>query len=745
MNQKLNLTIQSTRCKLDGLSCFETISEHKLKLLITSTVLLKEPFHQFENEKQQLIKYLKLLKDGQASVNYHKSGSKFGRVYAKHALGLQSLRKEIRHTLTHGIYVDIDIENCHPVLLMLIIESNGIACKYLRRYVENREEALTQIMTIYDVTREASKQLFIRLLYGGSFDAWVWDNNLNDAVEAAFLKKFKKELVNINKIIVASNPELLELLDDKNNADASVCSYFLQEYENRILESVYKHAVVKNNCVLCFDGLMIPKADFKPELLDELHQRILLEFGMSLTFTTKNLDMGYSTEELEQNQVLSENTNYGQLKMDFDKLNFKILEPLMFATIKEDGHLVLRNRADFMHTYEDILFVDESNGKEKSFVSRWLKDVTKITYDKIDFLPMQTAPVNIYNTFRGYASEKMSLQKTDIKTSLIYHHIKNIVCNSNEDLFNYFMKWLANLVQHPFKKANTSFVLKGEQGTGKDTVFNWFGNRILGKDYYFNEDNVELLFGRFNSCIENKILIVLNEASGKDTFLLNEKIKNAITRDINTIEHKGLKPYDNYNNIGYVFLTNNDNPVKVTHGERRFFCSECNGSMANNNEYFNALYSEINSGDYDRAFFNYFSNLDLTSMDFNNRPTTSFYESMREMNTPIIAKFFEHLVDQNADSNNASHQASHLFCMFNDFVKANIFKAEYSSTKFGIDILKYKGVYKTKTKAYYLITLLIPQLRAHLISEYHLSFSNVEFIDAPIMEHAAPDIFPLDI
>ena len=116
-----------------------------------------------------------------------------------------------------------------------------------------------------------------------------------------------------------------------------------------------------------------------------------------------------------------------------------------------------------------------------------------------------------------------------------------------------FIAFLANLIQHPHNKAYTALIIKSIQGTGKDTILNWFGNNILGADYYFNEDSIDLLFGRFNSCMENKILCVLNEASGKDTFILNEKIKNAITRNINTIERKGQTPYDNVNNIGYIF------------------------------------------------------------------------------------------------------------------------------------------------------------------------------------------------
>ena len=66
MSQHLNVQISTTRCKLDGLSCFEHIFEDKLKLLIGSTLLVKEPFKQSEKRKKQLFKYVKLFKDGKA-------------------------------------------------------------------------------------------------------------------------------------------------------------------------------------------------------------------------------------------------------------------------------------------------------------------------------------------------------------------------------------------------------------------------------------------------------------------------------------------------------------------------------------------------------------------------------------------------------------------------------------------------------------------------------------------------------
>jgi hypothetical protein len=448
-------------------------------------------------------------------------------------------------------------------------------------------------------------------------------------------------------------------------------------------------------------------------------------------------------------EKVEEVDQYKIIKEEFEMNNFKILDPISFSTIRDDKTLILRNKADFITTYENIIFIKKNKdgeNEEKQFIKKWLLDGTNRTYNKIDFLPMQQAPPNVYNTFKGYEAEKIELQNTDIENSYIMKHFKTVMCDNNAEVFNYVIKYFCNLLQHPNKKANTALIFKSIQGAGKDTILNWFGNNILGNEYYINTESADLIFGRFNSNISNKILVVLNEASGKDTYTINEKIKNAITRDINEIECKGKETFKNTNNIGYIFLTNNDNPVKVPHDDRRFTGIECNGELANNKEYFTALYEEIKSKKYDRAFYNYFMSVDITSYDFtNNRPITDFYNNMKETNLPIIAKFFEHIVDSNSNEEEIKFKANELFIMFNEFIKQNNYKVEYTSTKFGIDIKTYKGIEKKKLRLYSEITININLLKQYLIEKFKIEFNenNGDFIDDE--EEEEEEISPLDM
>ena len=152
------------------------------------------------------------------------------------------------------------------------------------------------------------------------------------------------------------------------------------------------------------------------------------------------------------------------------------------------------------------------------------------------------------------------------------------------------------------------------------------------------------------------------------------------------------------------FLTNNDNPIKVPHDDRRFTGIECNFKYANNKEYFTNLYAEIESGKYDKAFYDYFINIDLSNFDFTNkRPITNFYNNMKELNIPVLARFFESIVDEDKKDN--KYSSTELFNKFNDFVKANNFKVDYTTTKFGIDVKAYDGVEKIRTKTNIVINI----------------------------------------
>ncbi len=318
----LNLKVKPTKSKLNKLHLIEHIDNDILNALINSS-LLREEFHNkivsssFSNERKQLLKYQELVKSGKAIVVYNKAkGMKYGRVTPFKSLGLFSIRREIRHTLARDNYIDLDICNCHPVMLLQICEANNIPVLYLKQYVDNRDQLLNEVKETYDVDRDKAKKIFIQLMYFGTFEGWVKDKTKQPT---QFIQDFTKELQTIGDVIDNNNPELkMQIMKrkeaqgiDEYNDKGTLCSYYLQEYENQVLETIYFHCVEKgyitnNSCVLAADGLMIPKLLYKPEILDEFHDVVLKKFGFNLKFTTKDMDQGYTLQQLEDTKINSE-------------------------------------------------------------------------------------------------------------------------------------------------------------------------------------------------------------------------------------------------------------------------------------------------------------------------------------------------------------------------------------------------------------------------------------------------------
>ena len=485
LENNLSLIINPKNSLLDKIILYETIDTELLKKLINSS-LLKQTFNNpfsnicFDNEKEQLLKYLCLIKNNKAKIQYKRAKNiNYGRVCPINALGLFSFRREIRHTLAKTNYVDIDIINCHPSILLQICEHNNISCNNLKIYVDKRDIILNEIILKYNVKKDIAKQLFIQLLYFGSFNSWIHNNNIDIKEPTQFINDFQNEIKLIGEIIISNNIKLKQIIEkhkeDKHiinyNIKGSICSYFLQDYECKILETIYTYCIenkyiINNNAVLCADGLMLEKSLFKSEFLNEFNILIKNTFGLDLKFINKEMNQGYTCDEINNNQLLLNETPYNILKKEFEKTHFKIIEPFMFATIRNNGSLLLQNRTDFINVYENLLYNNIEKNIEISFVLTWLKDPKMRTYNKIEFLPCQKTSLDIYNSFIGFKAEQSKLIKTDIHNSYIMKHIKEVICNKNENVYNYFINFLANLLQHPNKKANTSLILKSIQGAG---------------------------------------------------------------------------------------------------------------------------------------------------------------------------------------------------------------------------------------------------------------------------------------
>jgi hypothetical protein len=322
MNSFSNLTLNFQPSILNGITLKENIDINVLEKLINSS-LLKETFNNpmakiYHTEKNQLIKYKELIQDdGLVHVKYNRvDGMGCGRSNPDKSLGLFSIRREIRQTLAKNKYTDIDIDNCHPVILHQILEANNIENPYLKSYIDYRQKWFNNVNEHFGIKelcnncpikmKEIPKTLFIRIMYGGGLASWIKDFNITPKEPYEKLTAFIKAIKENMQTIMEANPILTDLIKQRKEAQnkkdynlcGSVCSYYLQTKECDILESVFidcknKGLIKNDSCVLCADGLMIETSGYYDGLLVEFKDLMSVKFGINVNFSEKKMTQDY--------------------------------------------------------------------------------------------------------------------------------------------------------------------------------------------------------------------------------------------------------------------------------------------------------------------------------------------------------------------------------------------------------------------------------------------------------------------
>jgi hypothetical protein len=751
---KFEFTIQPKKSILDSIECYEPINIDYLDKLIHSDLLksnFNNPFasEKYNNERQQLIAYRKLydFKSKMCKVKYEKvkkpnknKKSKeieekeyipYGRVNPQNALGLHNLRREIRHTLCKDYLVDIDIVCAHPSILLQLCNMYDIDSDRLQEYVFNRQEKLNEIMTIYKCSKDDAKTLFIILLYYGSFNKWISsrkiDNSDDDIKPTKFCEKFKKELGEIGKYIIEQNKDVLDFVEQRKgqekdyNQIGSVVSYYLQEIECRILETIYKYCIknkyiIDNVCVLCADGIMIEKDKYKPSLLNEFSQIIKDKFGFDLKFTVKDMTQDYInildkhtlTDEKYELELLDGydtkiihnktkkfdvyqltkyfNEDIKELGLNNYKEYFHLTKSFRYfnnyhcffyenATVYKIFNTEINGYKKFNETFNDLVARDSDDKFVFNFTKLYDECQYKIKYSKFTFEPNKKEKDDEYNLFTGFIYDDDNNDYNKEIVDIYLNHLKYI-CNNDEKAYNYFENWLAHIIQKPQEKTNVAIVFYSIiEGVGKNLIFDIYAELLKGYTTTFRD--TEALTDRFNGDMMGKLFVLGDEINARAQEVANE-LKNIITRQKEIIEFKGKDKYQVSDYKNYAFTTNNENVFKVSNSDRRYVFIEC-PEEKKDSEYYNKLVDFKNSSSCLKQLFNYLKNKDLKNFNPCEIPLTDYKKRLIWANLEAYIKFIYEEFEQ---INNIPLTTNELYKMSIDYAKNNKMKSTYTEDLF---------------------------------------------------------------
>lgn len=712
--------------------CYETVDINLIDNLLNSDLLLKTFSDKnrkniYDNEKKQLIEYRKLIKNNRAKITYVKSeGKNYGRCLPVRSLGLYNIRRQLRHTLTKDNYVDIDIVNCHPEILLQIAKNNNDNMPQLEYYVNNREKVLQLVMNEYKVDREASKHLFICILYFGTFKNWAKRNNLIDAKPLDIIKNLSKELKTVGNKIYNDNEILRNDSIEKKGNDFSknivgTCvSYYLQEIECQILESVYNYCKEKgyiknNNCVLCADGIMLEKEllNSKSEsnsLLSELEDLIKNKFNLILKFKEKEMNEGYndilhehiinndsfdkSPVELHIEKKEEQKEKYQKMKEEFESEHCKIIEKYCYIKTIDD-RLQVFTKKQLIEAYEHLIYgyqieynkltneFIENKDKPLYFINKWIKDPEIRKYNNIGvYPPPLKCPDNIFNTWLKFKLDDNNEYNENIEgLNKILNHFK-ILFNEEEDIYNYFIKWMAHMIQKPAEKIGKFPILTGKQGCGKSTI-GIIMKKLIGDNKFLETTTPEEdVWGKFNGQMARAYLVNVNEVGKKNQEGFQGRIKGLITDETMNIQYKGKDSFEIPSYHRFFMTTNKNDPTYTDKDDRRNWIINCSEVLKNDHSYFKKLYEYINDYDTMKTFYNYLEELDIENFFNEKPPITEYHKNIMLENECPVKEFLIYFVQLNEKFDEVEYAKKDLFNLFLSFMEENKYNNNYSISSF---------------------------------------------------------------
>lgn len=592
-----------------------------------------------------------------------------GRLFPDDGIGLQSFRFDIRNPLTKKYYWDLDFENAHYRIAEKYCIDYGINHDNISYYVNNREKCLTMI----SANRKKAKTEFLKVLYGGDIklykDAYTEVDGFINVSGFNFLKDLEKEVNVLSTIIWDKYKQYHSLkvgkekisIEKKRNPKYSLMSLIFQTEERKLLMILDWFLSKRNRYMGIFihDGGLIEKIQgetyFPNELIVEATAIVNTISGYNMKLSIKEISYEWTPYKPQESQ-------YDIMKREFEEKNFLVGSVLY--SIHSDGYTqpmkIYDAKVKFGNKIIEMWDETTQSTKKRKFLDMWLEDKDRLQYERADFYPdRKKCPPGIYNLFQGFNAEKFKPDKELLWDDIINliepitNHLNLITSGYAERIHMV----LANIIQAPDVKTGVAVLIrdigglfKESGGLGKNLIFEWFGNEILGEKYFVVVGDNRELYGSFNSLFEAKLLTLVEEASGKENHMNNDMLKSKITSKKTNINKKTIAQYEVADYNRFIFCSNNRNPLPIKQGSRRYEVYDSNPVKRNNVEYFNNFAKHINKPIVKWAYYTYLKSINIyrTPIEYQSTiPVTPAYRDIRYLNAPIYHKWLVHCIRTN--------------------------------------------------------------------------------------------------
>lgn len=386
--------------------------------------------------------------------------------------------------------------------------------------------------------------------------------------------------------------------------------------------------------------------------------------------------------------------SYHNVKKEFEIYNAKIVfPPCVISTYKEQYKVQSINA--FKQSYQHIRCVvkitknDKIEYKEKPFVDLWLNDAFIKKYSiMVHKPPPLIVDEDEFNLWTDFKITKVPYiqDRKDYVINELLSYMKNLLVN--DDVVNFLLAYFSQRLQKPACRCKVLICLFGEEGDGKNRLFDIFKN--IFDDKFIEIESAELLYEKHSIIERDRLIVCVNEATSVG-FSNSEKLKSRITTDTLLINEKGINPYNIDNFCDYLYTTNNPNALDVRDGSRRYLAIQVSSHYNRNVEFFNKFSSEIvDNKDSLKIIYEYLMSFDvssiITSGNFQSHiPNTEFQTQLKTDNKDKIEWFLRDLVKDwtEKDERLQTCKNKEVFTKWRTWLSETNIKNDYNAMSFG--------------------------------------------------------------
>ena len=261
----------------------------------------------------------------------------------------------------------------------------------------------------------------------------------------------------------------------------------------------------------------------------------------------------------------------------------------------------------------------------------------------------------------------------------------------------------------------TSIIMHGDEGSGKNLFFEQIVKAIYG-EYGYTIGNAQLE-SQFNDWASMRLYMVADEVVTRaELRQMKGKLKGLVTGDIIIVNPKGMPEHSERNQLNFVFLSNELQPLALDKTDRRYLVVWT--PPAQDADFYNAIGAEIKAGGIEAYLYWLRSELDMG--DFTQRTKPLYTQAKDELIEKSLApteRFYREWESGLLPLPFITVSATQLFEAFKIWCTRSSESKYTTQTVFGSTILRYAGAKMKKHPIIYEFGEEVKQRIVYLVGE----------------------------